>query len=104
MREDFDRGTSFLTQPAKGEVTGGTKRIAEMPDDKFAEAYPGRKRQDVIDETRANYAKKVAQFQAWASDPANKEKVGNPEEVAAERRRLEAPTIEQQVQSALMIP
>ena len=99
MKEDFDQGTSFLGVP------GGTRRVAEMPQDKFEEQFgKGAKRQDVIDSARSHYAKTVRQFMDWANDANNKDKVSDPEQVAAERRRLESPSIEAQVNAALLAP
>lgn len=110
MRQDFMEGTAFVPMtkgiPASTKwfglkdvpaveskhVAGGLSGINKMTDDEFHGLFGAdTKRQDVIDAAQLNYAKKQADFLAWARDPANKD--ATVEQATAERQRLEKPDV-----------
>ena len=100
MKEDFTNGMAFIGD-SSDKSRGGVRRVETMPDDKFKAAYPGQTRKDVVESARTNYAKKQQAFIDWSKDPRNKDKLGDPEAVQAERRRLEQPEVDAAVNKAL---
>lgn len=100
-------GSSDEPEQPPGHIPGGMKGIEKIYDKsadhvEFHQLFGNdTKLVDVKEAARLNLARKQKEFLDWAHDPANKDKVADPDQVNAERKRIEYSDVSKAVNHAI---